>query len=63
MDSLLRTIAVHSLRKDPFIFDTTVPGIFVPQREKTHLLTCAPNSDSNQPAHPRGLFSLHCLHE
>ena len=23
---------------------------------KTYLLTCAPNEDSNQPAHPRSLF-------
>ena len=29
--------------------------LFEPWREKTYLLTCAPNKDSNQPAHPRSL--------
>ena len=28
-----------------------------------HLLTCAPNEDSNQTAHPRCLISLRCLHD
>ena len=27
-----------------------------PQREKTYLLTCVPDKDSNQPAHPRSLI-------
>ena len=27
----------------------------VPQLEKTYLLTCLPNEDSNQPAHPLSL--------
>ena len=34
-----------------------------PQREKSYLLTCAPNEDSNQPAHPRSLISLRCPDE
>ena len=36
-----------------------------PQREKTYLLTCAPNKFSNLPVHPRSLISLsfRCLHE
>ena len=29
-----------------------------PQCEKTYLLTCAPNEDSNQPAHPRSLIRV-----
>ena len=33
------------------------------QREKTYLLKCAPNEDSNQPAHPHSLISLRFPHE
>ena len=33
-----------------------------PLREKTYLLTCAPNEYSNQTAHPRCLIRLHCPH-
>ena len=29
-----------------------------PKREKTYLLTCTPNEDSNQPAHPRSLIRV-----
>ena len=29
-----------------------------PKREKTYLITCAPNEDSNQPAHPRSLIRV-----
>ena len=29
-----------------------------PQRDKTDLLTCAPNEDSNQPAHSRSLIRV-----
>ena len=29
-----------------------------PQRQATYLLTCAPNEDSNQPAHPRSLIRI-----
>ena len=29
-----------------------------PQRKKTYQLTCAPNEDSNQPAHPRSLIRV-----
>ena len=29
-----------------------------PQREKTYFLTCAPNEDSNQPAHLRSLIRV-----
>ena len=29
-----------------------------PQLQKTYLLTCLPNEDSNQPAHPRSLISV-----
>ena len=32
--------------------------IYEPQREKTYLLTCAPNEDSNQPADPRSLIRI-----
>ena len=35
----------------------------MPQREKTYLLTCAPNEDSDQTAHSRSLISLRCPHE
>ena len=28
------------------------------QREKTYLLTCVPNEDSNQPAHARSLIKV-----
>ena len=31
---------------------------FEPQREKTYLQTCAPNEDSDQPAHPRSLIKI-----
>ena len=31
---------------------------FEPQREKTYLVTCGPNEDSNQPAHPRSLIRV-----
>ena len=34
-----------------------------PQRQKTYLLTCAPNEDSDHPAHPRSLISLRFQHE
>ena len=34
--------------------------IIVPQHEKTYLLTCSPNEDSNQPLHR--LISLLCPH-
>ena len=34
-----------------------------PQCEKTYLLTCAPNEDSKQPAHPCILISLRCPRE
>ena len=34
-----------------------------PQRVKPYLLPRAPNEDSNQPAHPHSLISLHCPHE
>ena len=33
------------------------------QREETYLLKCAPNDDSNQPAHAHSLISLYCLYE
>ena len=29
------------------------------QREKTYLLTCKPNEDTNQPVHPDSLVSLY----
>ena len=31
--------------------------IYVPQHKKTYLLTCAPEEDSYQPAHPGSLIS------
>ena len=31
---------------------------YEPQREKTYLVTCEPNEDSNQPAHPRCLIRV-----
>ena len=31
--------------------------------EKTYLLTCAPNKDTNLPTHPCSLISFHCPHE
>ena len=31
---------------------------YEPQRKKTYLLACAPNEDSNQPAHPRNLIRV-----
>ena len=34
-----------------------------PQREKTYLLKCASNEDSNQPVHPQSHQSLRCPHE
>ena len=34
-----------------------------PQRYKVYLLTCAPNEDSNQPAHPHSQISLPYPHE
>ena len=37
--------------------------LFEPEREKTYLLICAPNEDSNQPAHPRSLLCPRCPHE
>ena len=35
----------------------------ITQREKTLSLTCASNEDSDQPACPRSLISLRCLHK
>ena len=32
-----------------------------PQREKTYLLTCTSNDDSNQPAHPRSLIRIYVV--
>ena len=42
------------------IFCDKLPFLKVnePQREKTYLLTYAPNEDSNQPAHPRSLIRV-----
>ena len=40
---------------------TAVSLIIDPQREKTYLLTCAPNEDSNQPAHSRNLIRFFAL--
>ena len=34
-----------------------------PQREKTHLMTCVSNEDSNQPTHPHSLISPQCPHD
>ena len=31
-------------------------------REKSYLLLCAPNEDSDQPAHPRSLISVFVVH-
>ena len=33
-------------------------SIYVRNCEKPYLLTCAPNEDSNQPAHPRSLIRV-----
>ena len=33
-----------------------------PQLEKTYFLMCAPNDDSDQPAHPRSLISVFVVH-
>ena len=31
---------------------------YEPQCEKTYILVCVPNGDSNQPAHPRSLIKV-----
>ena len=45
-----------------FAFNASVGGIYCftneQQCEETNLLTCAPNEDSNQPAHPRSLIRV-----
>ena len=50
---------------NPFTIQTEAfPSLFIiePKREKTHLLTCAPNEDSDQPALPLSLICLRCPH-
>ena len=36
-------------------------GKFALQHEKTYLLTCATNEDSNQPVHLHSMISVHCV--
>ena len=66
--SCLRTSLLHFIVKaikddliDCLIWNPTL--YFELQRGKMYRLTCGPNGDANQPAHPRSLVSLRCPHE
>ena len=58
----LQLFSVWVIRKGHVSIVKTLKKEEEPQCVKTYLLTCAPNEDSNQPAHPRSLMSLRCSH-
>ena len=44
------------------VIKISLTTFYEPQRQTTYLLTCAPNENSDQPAHPRSLIRVFAVH-